>query len=164
MSLSQASKKQNSSENYYILVTSDPYLATSEAVGSACILAKKRMRRALWDIYYRTRFKDKIQSGDRVCFYIAGSKSLKGHIIGYATVEEVTKKIQNSSEYDEYVLANPVKQLKLKDVKEIEPINFRNKFFNLKMSKGINKEKWGAVLMGGVRRLSREDWKTLGLK
>lgn len=163
MSLSQVSKKQNSSENHYILVTSDPYLATSEKLGSASILTKKRMRRALWDIYDRTSFKDKIQSGDRVCFYVAGEKSMKGYIIGYATVEEVTKKIQKTPEHVEYLLTTPVKQLKLKDVQEIEPINFREKFFNLKMSEGINKKKWGAVLMGGVRRLSGEDWKELGL-
>ena len=164
MSPSPISKKQNGPENHYILVTSDPYIATSEALGSACILVKKRMQRALWDIYYRTSFKDKIKSGDRVCFYVAGAKSMKGHIIGCATVEEVTKKIQNSPEHVEYLLTAPVKQLKLKDVKEIEPINFRKEFFNLKMSEGINKQKWGAVLMGGVRRLSREDWEVLGLK
>lgn len=163
MSLSQEREKQKGSKSHYILVTSDPYLASSEKLGSAYVLTKKRMRKALWDIYDRTSFKDKIQSGDRVCFYVAGAKSMKGNIIGYATVADVTKRIQKTPEHVEYFLATPVKQLKLRDVQEIEPINFREKFFTLKMSEGINTKKWGAVLMGGVRRLSSEDWKKLGL-
>lgn len=160
----QQKRQAEREECYYLLVTSDPYMATSDARGSAYALVKKRMRRALWDIYKRTSFKDKIQAGDKVCFYVAGTKSHKGQIVGQATISDVSNSVKNTPEHEEYCLSPPVKQLILKDVKEIEPINFREKFFSLPMGQSVNREKWGAALMGGVKRLSREDWEAIGLE
>ena len=65
---------------------------------------------------------------------------------------------------DELLTPAPDSQLELRSIEIIEPVNLRDKFFELDMSNGVRRtKKWGSALMGGAKKLSDNDWTALSL-
>ena len=136
----------------------------SGSIYSAYELILQRLELKRWDLNERTSFRKAICSGDRLAFYAAGQRKNRGHIIACARVGELITRSADFKRNNDLLSASPVSQLELTDIDIIEPINLRDKFFDLEMSHGVRRTtKWGSALMGGAKKLSDNDWKALGL-
>jgi len=147
----------------YLMITNDTE-HFSGSIYSAFELIFQRFELKRWDLNERTRFRKVIGSGDRLAFYAAGKRKNCGHIIACARVGAVITRSADLKRNNDLLASSPVSQLELKDINIIEPINFKDKFFELEMSIGVRRtKKWGSALMGGAKKLSDNDWDALGL-
>lgn len=131
---------------------------------SAYELILQRLELKRWDLNERTRFRKVISSGDRLAFYTAGKRKNCGCIIACAQVGAIIKHRTEFKQNNELLTPAPDSQLELENIEIIEPVNFKDKFFELDMSNGVRRtKKWGTALMGGAKKLSDKDWTALGL-
>lgn len=131
---------------------------------SAYELILRRLELKRWDLNERTRFRKVISSGDRLAFYAAGKRKNRGCIIACAEVGAIIQHRTEFKQNNELLTPAPDSQLELRSIEIIEPVNLRDKFFELDMSNGVRRtKKWGSALMGGAKKLSDNDWTALSL-
>ena len=150
------------------MITADPELLVDENSpikrGCAFDLINMRLNLGVWEMFSRTKFRNRINLGDRLGFYVAGSKKKAGEIIAVATVAGEAMERDILPIHSEYNLDSPHRIFSLDSIIYLKHSpNLRNLFFTLQMSKGVSHNKWGASLMGGAKQISDTDWKTLGL-
>ena len=127
-------------------------------------VVKRRLEFECWDLYERTRFRKFIAKEDRLAFYVGGRRKNKGMVISTAVVDQVVTSPRKIKIDEQLLVDKPVAQLLLTKISYIEPLNLREKFFELEMSSRVKKTlKWGSALMGGAKQLSDKDWKFLEL-
>ena len=153
---------------HFIMITADPELmdldCSRSKKGCAYDLINLRLKLGIWELFSRTKFQRHIKTGDRLCFYVAGTKKLAGHIIATATVAGEARKSEIQPIHEEYILNAPHRILALNSIVYLEHSpNLREEFFTLQMSEGVSKNKWGAALMGGAKKICKSDWEALGL-
>ena len=146
----------------FILVTTDPDV-THRGKGLATDLVRHRIERAEWPLFDRTPNRERIVVGVPVAFYVAGTGPDSGHLIATATVGGRRRYRPESQLIDPegHLAERPSIVLALSDIQWIEsPIVFRERLPDLAM-KPKNMSNWGAVLMGGARAVSQDDWRLL---
>ena len=150
---------------HFLIMSVDPELSVQckgrERIkkGSALELAKSRLDKGFWPLYVRTRDSGHISTGDRLAFYIGGTKRLSKQIIASACVENIEKWNLGSKYYDEEIYCTdlPEKILKLRKIEYLEsPVSFRTILPKLSICP-TNLRFWGIVLQGGVRKLDQND-------
>jgi ribosomal protein L24 len=146
---------------YFLLVVTD----ADDAAGSkiaALNLAQYRLRACKWPMYRNTQNRKSIQKGDAVLVYIGGRKSMSGNVIAKAIVQEISsyKSSQPSLDPDTALTDTPHFVLHLANISRITPVNLRETIFELSIAPK-NKQKWGMALMGGCRRLSKDDYEII---
>ncbi len=122
---------------------------------SASKVFDQRINENRWAIYESTRNKKQISENDKIVFYVSNLKS-GGHLVGTATISKLQKPLRNQRFYSEHGIVDYY--VLFKDIEMFEKtINFKNILENLSFCP-LNKQKWGVVLMGGVRQLNDDDY------
>lgn len=144
---------------YYILVANDTLSSEDDVKIPALQIAKERLLDGRWNLYKATRNREAIRAQDRVLIYLAGKHLHAKHFFAKATVSEVATPGRAARNNEEIWEEKPSKILVLKDVELIGPIHIKDKFSQLSFIPNHNK--WGVVLMGGCRNISREDYEAV---
>lgn len=139
-------------KNYYCLITSD-------SKESAFEIFKKRISERKWPIYFRTKYGKEIKIGDELVFYIAGTNYNSQHLVANSLVESIDiinevivdpdKEINYGNEIFRYLILKNVEIFK-------KPLNIKTILNDLIFIK--NKEKYGANLVGGVKKINYDDF------
>lgn len=141
------------------MITTDPELVRG-GQGYAWRLVDARLSLGIWPLYKNTRNRKQMKEGDRLAFYVGGSREYHGTIVATATIA-AKNDCRGPIDPDRYLTDFPNQTLILKDVERLEdPVDFRSKLDDLSF-KPKNMTKWGIVLMGGCRSLQRGDWDSL---
>jgi hypothetical protein len=140
----------------FILVTKDSFDENSKPI-IALNLIKLRLKHNKWPIYIKTRCRNQFKENDDILFYVGGRNLEGGNIIAQGKIKSISKK----ANYEIFDDEPPVFYLEFKDVTFfINPINFTEKVKHLSFFPK-NEKKWGVVLMGGCRKISKGDWDIL---
>lgn len=106
-----------------------------------------RVKNKEWPIYNKTQNRKRLQIGDRLIFYKAGTDGQK--FLGIATIGS---NLKEKSSFTSSLDLNDIKIWKT-------PVEMKNAIKNLDFIK--NKENWGNYFQGGVRRISDTDFDTI---
>ncbi len=150
--------------NFYgfLLVTADPPRLNG-GFGHAWNLVKTRLELGLWPIYSNTRNRKRLHAGMKVSFYVGGHHERAGTVVATAEIKEISSStnLKQPIDPEEYLTGHADQVLRLSGIEYLQrPIILRNVIELLSFNPS-NKLKWGVVLMGGCRALSREDWNIL---
>ncbi len=87
---------------------------------------------------------------------------MSGNVIAKAIVQGIAspKFSQPSLDPDAALTDTPYFVLQLANISRITPVNLREAIFELSIAPN-NKQKWGMALMGGCRRLSKDDYEII---
>lgn len=145
--------------NYYIFVVSDSEYIDG-TIASGYNIAIHRLENKIWPLYRGTRNRLSIAAEDRALIYIGGSKQQSGKVIGSCSIKRVERKLRRFSQVDpDNILTEPAEMLL--HIGEIEifclPKHFRDVLPKLDC-KPRNMQKWGVILLGGLRRISKNDY------
>ena len=123
--------------NHWIFVISDSEIEFN-----------RRLDEKKWPIYLHTTNRKKIQAGNHVVFYKAGTGGQK--IIGRARTSSAIIPIKSKMDFF----------VRLEDVEHCEPhVRFHTLVEKLDFIK--NKADWGRHMQGGVRPISKKDYETM---
>lgn len=87
---------------------------------------------------------------------------MSGNVIAKASVQEIAprKFSQPSLDPDAALTDAPYFVLELANISRIASVSLREVIFELSIAPN-NKQKWGMALMGGCRRISKEDYEII---
>jgi hypothetical protein len=140
-------------KNFYILVTSD----YNEK--NAYDIFKNRIKEKKFPLYLRTPNLEIIKKDDEILFYIAGKYTNAQSFVGKSFVEEI--EISKEIEVDADKITNEVSRyLIFKDIEEFKEIKKIKLILN-ELNFIINKKYYGAYLLGGVIKISDNDFKKI---
>jgi hypothetical protein len=141
--------------SYFLMVVTD-----GAGKHSALDLAKRRLDQGLWPIYKGTRNRRAIAVGDILLIYLGGSKNWSQSVVASAKVkviDEAGRRALPSIDSEDAQTNPPFKTLRLEDIQFFaEPVDIRHLLG--KLSFLPNSRKWGAALVGGCRRMTRQDF------
>lgn len=141
--------------SYFLMIVTD-----GAAKHSAFDVANRRLDQGLWPIYKGTRNRRAISPGDTILIYLGGSKAWSQSIIASArikAVDEGGRRALPAIDKEEAQTEQPFKTLRLEQIDYFdEPLDIRP--FVGKLTFLPNSPKWGAVLVGGCRKMTREDF------
>ena len=129
--------------NYWIFV-SVPF--TDFNIGTISEIGKKIETSRKWLIGRKTRNRNRLMAGDKILFYQGGEEGRK--FVGSAELASGLRQTGNSI-YDFVKIMN----FKIWD----NPVEIRTLIDKLSFIK--NKKYWGVYLQGGIRKISRKDYK-----
>ena len=143
----------------YILITSDSYTAggSTKAAFDICVV---RLRHGRWPLYASTSHINSIKPGDQFLVYVAGKyHSRQCFISSFKVIEIVSKKLLN---IDEKILnltnPKPVKELVFEKSEAFKAVNIKEYLDRLDHTMNRASNKWGALMMGGVKKISVDDY------
>ena len=140
-------------KNFYILVTSD----YNEK--NAYNIFKNRIKEKKFPLYLRTPNLEIIKKNDEILFYIAGKYMNAQSFVGKSIVEEI--EISKEIEVDADKITNEVSRyLIFKDIEKFKEAK-KIKFILNELNFIINKKHYGAYLLGGVIKISDNDFKKI---
>lgn len=145
-------------EDHFLMVSSDSEDIYDRRISAFAITAY-RLGKGLWPIYNGTRYRKHLSSGARLLFYIGGSREYSGLVVARANIVEVINKTM-LVDHEDFLTAPAFQVLRLVDVDMLEPkIKLKSLIAQLTF---INPgPKWGAALMGGVRKVTKDDYNYL---
>ena len=143
----------------FLLVTVDPTL-NSGRKGCAWHLVRDRLTAGRWPLFERTPGRGQIAAESRVAFYVGGRDKYAGSVVAIATVARKVSWSAARGRIDppRFDTELPEQVLTLSGLQYLHPsVSFRETLPRLTFCP-VNMQKWGAVLLGGVRALSEVDW------
>lgn len=146
----------------FLLVTNDPVLKGMQKT-DAYTLVMKRLEKRMWPLYEKTRLRERITTGVRVAFYVAGKREHTGTIVATATVSGRVSPSHGGIRTDppEYLTDRPEIVLELENISILAPPVPLREFIPRLSFCPKDLKNWGSALQGGVRRLTDRDWTTL---
>lgn len=145
----------------YSLTASDTVDLSGRDV-SAAEVALTRLRDRRWGMYKKTRNKDVITKGDRLCVYASGQKPGGMSFIGTAVVgDPIDVRKWKYSDFNQHYLSEP--PFKMFELDEIIVFKKPVKISDVRDSLSFipRHSKWGVVMYGGCRPLSDEDFEKI---
>jgi predicted RNA-binding protein len=144
--------------NCYILIKTDGF-SDKGALVSAPKCCNMIVDFGYWPLWDRTPNSKKVKNGDKVVIY-AGSGACE--VLAVAKVEVVDENVSGlMRDYPLSIDGVPGKLLKLLQVERLsKPVKVKEHLDSLDLCPS-NKEKWGVALMGGMRKLSLNDFNIL---
>lgn len=97
--------------------------------------------------------------GDRVLIYIAGSGMHRQCFVASARIESIERASRSFAGY-ETELGEVVAVLKLGAIAKFDPKNIHSISHQLSFFP-VGNPKWGAILMGGARKISKRDFEAI---
>ena len=146
----------------FLLVTIDPPTIRG-GTGAAWDLVETRLRKGLWPIYQNTRNRKRFEPGKHVAFYVGGRKQHRGEIVATAVIRSVEtwSRFKGTVDPDRYLTGFADQVLRLTEVTYLDrPVELKHRVSRVSFAP-TNKVRWGVILMGGCRALTREDWDVL---
>jgi len=140
-------------KNYYILVTYDYNNL------KAYDIYKNRIKEKKFPLYSRTPNLKIIKKNDEILFYIAGRKENSHSFVGKSIIEEIEISKENLVDADK--ITNLVSgYIIFKDVKEFKKIKKIKSILN-ELDFIVYKKNYGVYLLGGVIKISENDFKKI---
>lgn len=146
----------------FLLVTTDPMIV-SGGTEHAWYLVEARLKRGLWPIYVNTRNRRRLEAGKHLAFYVGGQGKHFGEIVATAVIRSVERWSLSKGAVDpeKYLTAFADQVLRLESVIYLDqPVRLKNRV-SVTSFAPTNMFRWGVVLMGGCRALTRRDWNLL---
>ena len=143
--------------SYFIFITM-PQVTDSGASLSSQEVLESRLAENRWAVYSNTRNKHRLKSGDKVVFYTSNRKT-GGEISAVAQIKEFNKPDKHRYYLEEHGVVEYF--VSFEDITLFErTVGFK------KLLRGFsfcpaNIQKWGVVLMGGIRELNAADYKII---
>ncbi len=149
--------------NYFILVKNDCYTNQGSFLTGA-ESARLLLEKQFWPLWQNTACKEMVKDGDHLLIYIAGQGELSQTVFSSALVKGI--KPWDRSWADMCPLSHddiPEKVLMLGAVKFFStPVKVQKKLDELSFVPA-DKSKWGVAFMGGMRRVTKQDYKVLSV-
>jgi hypothetical protein len=143
--------------NHFLLITTDGETENGKRA-SARMIIDWRLDRGRWPIYSGTRHKRNMRPGDLLLFYQGGSRSGRQHIVARGRIAEIaTPKLDD--EFDPpWLLSGAADQALILDHVEVltAPVPIRPLMGEISILPKLRY--WGALLMGGCRKMTEEDY------
>ena len=140
-------------KNYYILGTSD------SSTKNAYSILMKRLDEKKYPLYTRTPHLHRIQDNDAVVFYLAGKKDKAQNFLAESVISsvETSNELLIDPDKERYVVEKYLILDKIKIFKA--PIHIKSIITKLDFI--VNKSNYGVYLMGGVKKISENDYKLI---
>lgn len=124
-----------------------------------------RVNNKMWPIYLNTKNRHNISVDDELLFYISGKKKCGGQVVAKAKVYELHKKDSskiygNLHDLEEEVSfgENILYFITLKNVEFLsKPVTLKDNLESISFN-SKNPQKWGSILQGGCRSITKEDF------
>lgn len=147
-------------KNYYILVASNAENLDGELV-AAFDIAKKRLQRNLWPLFSGTPHRSSIKQSDECLIYIGGNKEFSQHVIGFGTVDQIIPWNKNNNVDENIFTVQPACYIQFNNISLYEPPISMRLYLDKLTFIPENRMKWGAALLSGCRKISKEDYSIL---
>lgn len=146
--------------NHFLLITTDGETEGGKRA-SARTLIDWRLERRRWPIYLGTRHKRTMQPGDLVLFYQGGNRPGRQHVIAQARIAEIIVPSRDEEFDPPWLLSSAADQaLVLDEVKKLEnPVSIKSLMGEISILPKMRF--WGALLMGGCRKMTLEDYRVI---
>lgn len=147
---------------YFILVCTDAETVAGYMV-PALEVAKARIKKRAWPLYDGTKNRRRLGPGDLCLVYVGGHAEAKQSIIARGEVASVSAFAGNEALADDpsLLVDSPRFLLQFREIRELDqPVPFAELLAQLSFVPR-NLAKWGSVMQGGSRRISREDFDLL---
>jgi len=144
----------------YLLVCSDKISKNNIPVPARDIV-NFRLSLGKWGLYQKTPHKFEIQKNDRCIIYIAGKYENKQSFVSNFIVDNDVKNEDLKNYEEEQLKINTSKSLlniifKPTTIKNV--VNAKNLLGKLDLTKNVNTLNWGVSFIGGVKRLTDNDY------
>lgn len=149
------------SDGCFVLIKQKGHSAAGAALSARdCALALLKAR--MWALWTRTQNSLHIKQGSEVAIYLAGSGPYTQHFVGKAKVAEVRPWSRTDEQHYPLVLdGTPARLLLLEDIEVFDlPVSIKPLLPYLRFLPP-NRAKWGVAFMGGMRSVSRRDFRLL---
>ena len=143
-------------KNYFLLITTDGETENGKRASARTII-NWRLERGRWPIYAGTSHKRLMQKDDDLLFYQAGSRPGRQHIVARARIANVITP-KRDDEFDPPWLLSGAAELALvlADINPLEnPVAIKPLMGSLSFLPRLRF--WGALLMGGCRKITADD-------
>lgn len=142
---------------HFIFIKGDAYLKNGSLI-SAFEATKLLLNSRIWPLYSSTSNRKSIKQGDLLLFYISGKHENSQRVIAKSCIKAIepwTKKHDTQCPiYPELAFSAVI----LGNVKYFStPVTIKDHIDHLSFFPE-NRIKWGTALMGGVRRITAEDY------
>jgi len=149
----------------FILVCMEGVTADGVVVSEDKIAAR-RMHAKRWPLFARTKHRSEIDPGSRVLVYVGGQQAWGQSFVATATVlacDQVdrTRRRHPADTSDDAVEQQVVAWLRLAEVRPLRPAREMRDLLDRLSFIPENRSRWGVSFMGGVRRISDEDWNAI---
>lgn len=151
------SRKKVAMTNHFLLITTDGETENGRKASARTII-DWRLERRRWPIYPGTRHSRSLTRGDLVLFYQGGSRPGRQCIVARARIADV-RPADRDEEFDPpYVFSAAADRvLVLDDVRLLDaPVPIRPLMGEISILPKLRF--WGALLMGGCRKMTAEDY------
>lgn len=116
-----------------------------------------------WPLWNRTKCREMVRAGDELLVYLAGDDPGSQSIVARAEIAEIVpwaKKFADTYPLD--VDGMPEKVLMLKKIKMLDRPTIVKSLLDTLSFVPANKNRWGVVMMGGMRHINQQDFLLLG--
>lgn len=149
----------------YILIGSDSF-NTSGQIIHAFDICQARIKNKIWPLYESTSYSKSIKKNDNFLVYVAGKYKHKHNFIMKFNCLEI--KNQNFKKIDQEILnlTNPLpfKEIIFDQAISTKFVYIKDFLDELDFTKNRKSNKWGSIMMGGVKKINDDDYKFLSLK
>lgn len=143
--------------NHFLLITTDGETENGKRA-SARTLIDWRLERRQWPLYAGTRHKMTMRAGDLLLFYQGGSRPGRQNIVAQARIDSI-RSAGRDDEFDPpWMLSSAADQvLALTDVRVLaNAVPIRPLMGEISILPKLRY--WGALLMGGCRKMTEDDY------
>lgn len=143
----------------YILITSDQS-SINEKIVAAIDIVKFRLGEGQWPLYKATPFLYDLKKEDKCLVYLAGKNQFSQHFVGHFEILEVRQSQNPDKEENKLgiLTQKPVREIIFKPTLIMQPVSVRELLKHLDHTSKVTDKTWGAKFMGGVRRISNNDF------
>lgn len=124
---------------------------------------RARLAEGRWPVNRRTSHRDRLSGGDRVLFYAAGQGRAAQSFLGTGRLAGPAAKLSGAEQTDPEVLGVARASRTVVPIQTAElfpsPVPIRPLILELDFI--TSKERWGVHLMGGIVRISKEDFRRI---
>lgn len=149
-------------KNTHFILIKHPSETHDGMLRSATESCQSLLSWGLWPLFENTRCRLMIKAGNQVLIYTAGQGKDARRILATAKVADIVKwspKIERACPL--FLDGIPVSALVLEHIAYLgSPVNIKDHLDDLSFIPE-NREKWGVAMMGGMRSIPENDFKTL---
>ncbi|WP_353500273.1 hypothetical protein [Vibrio chaetopteri] len=147
-------------EGHYLILKRADY--TRELCLTATESVMALIQCGFWPLYKQTPCKNIVKSGEKVLIYLPGDEPDTQHVMGSFTIAKVTPWTTfHKRKYPLQLDAEPSVVLEMTDVEVFDlPVPIKPLLDKLDLTP-TNRQKWGCVMVGGMRRITPNDYSLL---
>ena len=147
---------------YYILISNDSF-TLSGTTKPAIEIIRDRLKHGRWPLYKSTGHLKKINIGDKCLLYVAGRQMYKQSFVTFFKIQNIENKKLLDVDNIKINISNPkpVIELIFKRINNIKYVPIKDFLDILDYTKKRKSNKWGSLMMGGVKKISKKDFEII---